>query len=408
MATTMRATAGFLGAFLLACGLAAEPIVQIPFELTGDLAFVEVQLAGQALSFAFDTGAGGVGIHQATAQRLGLEATGTGPVTGAAGTLQVPLLEDLTLRLGDLQLKQITAAVVALGHLEEAVGRPVDGIIGQDVLRGRLVLLDHDRQVLEVHPRRGFPFAEWGGPCTLKHISPLSVDGEVRLLDGESLSGRFHIDSGAAAFLVLNSVFVRQHSLANRVGATYARKGRALTAVTTEDAIGRVAGITFCGHEFPKSQTTAVPAVLSGASAGVLARRGEAGLIGNAVLRRFNLVFDLDRERLYLRPNGHWDDAIKSDASGLFLARRGDGTIVVDDVVAASPAAEAGLQPGDELRSINGISLRTMTLAQLRDHLKEPDRTLRLLVTRAGEANRVPLHTRDLFGPGNAVESSPR
>ncbi len=108
---------------LLTEGLAPDPVARIPFELTGSHAFIDVELDDAALSFAFDTGAGGVAINRAAAERLGLEATGRGSVTGTAGTTQVPLVDGLELQLDRLRIEGVTAAVVALGHLEEVIGR---------------------------------------------------------------------------------------------------------------------------------------------------------------------------------------------------------------------------------------------------------------------------------------------
>lgn len=285
---------------------AAEPVAQIPFTMTGYHAFVEVELNDRTLSFVFDSGGGGVGLNRASARRLGLEATGSGPVTGAGGAIQVPLVSGLALRVGQLRLAGVIAALVELGHLEEVVGRPVDGIIGRDVLDGRLVVLDNDRQVLEVHEERSFPFEQWGEPCALKRSGPLEVPGQIRLLSGEILAGLFHVDSGAASFLNLNSVFVDTHGLAERAGDLYPRKGRGLTGVTITDQVGAVASVEFCGYEFPSTEArrfhATVPVLLSGATAGVLGRSGPAGLIGNAILSRFNLVFDLERDRMFLKP----------------------------------------------------------------------------------------------------------
>ena len=139
-----------------------------------------------------------------------------------------------------------------------------------------------------------------------------------------------------------------------------------------------------------------MPALLSGATAGVLATPGKAGLIGNAILSRFNLVFDLEHSQMYLQPNRRWRDPIRSDASGLNLVRRPGGTTLVDDLVASSPAVNAGLAPGDELRSIDGVDTATLTLAELRDMLKEPEREVLLAVARDGESRVFHLHTRSL------------
>ncbi len=125
----------------------------------------------------------------------------------------------------------------------------------------------------------------------------------------------------------------------------------------------------------------------------MLARRGSGGIIGNDILTRFDIVFDLGRGRLYLRPNRRWGDPIIADTSGLHLIRRLDGTTLVDEVVAASPAVDAGLEPGDELRAIDGADIATMTLAVLRDRLSEPGRQFSFVIVRDGVTSTAVLRT---------------
>lgn len=98
---------------LIDCG-AAEAAVRIPFEITGYHASVDVAAEGVALSFAFDTGAGGIAINEATARRMGLEASGSASASGASGSATVPLVGGLALGLGGLRLDEVTAALVAL------------------------------------------------------------------------------------------------------------------------------------------------------------------------------------------------------------------------------------------------------------------------------------------------------
>lgn len=396
-----------------------ESVPGIPFELSGYHAFIEVELEGETLSFIFDTGAGGMAINLSTAERLGLQPTARGRITGAADSTQVSWVSELELELGEVRLQGLDAALVPLDHLERGLGRTIDGIVGQDLMHGRLVLLDHSRGIIEVHGPESLDLQTWGEPCRLTRTGPLEIEGVLRLASGDTLEGRFHVDSGAGSYLVVNSDFVRRHRLDQRVGSLYTRRGRALTPTLTQDRIGRVAGVELCGHSFPGppssgetptpaiAETLGVPAILSGASAGVLARRGHGGLIGNAILTRFDLLFDLDRRSLYLRPNALWDGPIRDDASGLNVVLRDDGRIEVDEVIASSPADEAGFEPGDTLRRLDGTDLGTMPLAVLRGRLMEPGKTLRFEIVRKGQPSSLAIRTREqLVSNSTAVGAS--
>ena len=128
---------------LLAPATAPEPsVTTIPFEFAGNHTFIEVVINDQELSFVFDTGANGNAINEVTARRLGIESAGSGTATGAAGSFQIALARGVSISIGGLRLSGVGAALVPLGHLEEALGRPIDGIIGRELMDGRIVVLD--------------------------------------------------------------------------------------------------------------------------------------------------------------------------------------------------------------------------------------------------------------------------
>lgn len=102
---------------------------------------------------------------------------------------------------------------------------------------------------------------------------------------------------------------------------------------------------------------------------GAPAGRG-AGLIGLATLGRLHLTTDVSARVLYAAPNGLNLPPRTYPLSGLWIDEE-KGRVVVADVGAGSPAAAAGLQPGDVvigafrdlLRTINGAPGKQVTLA---------------------------------------------
>ena len=70
------------------------------------------------------------------------------------------------------------------------------------------------------------------------------------------------------------------------------------------------------------------------------------GLIGNDILRRFNMVLNYPQQEIYIKPNKHYLDSFDYSYTGLgfYLI---DGAIRVTDVIKESPAEKAGFQFGD-------------------------------------------------------------
>jgi hypothetical protein len=70
------------------------------------------------------------------------------------------------------------------------------------------------------------------------------------------------------------------------------------------------------------------------------------GLIGNDILRRFNVILNYERREIYLLPNSHYRDPFDYSYTGLGLYWI-DGEIRIGDVMKDSPAEKAGFKPDD-------------------------------------------------------------
>jgi C-terminal processing protease CtpA/Prc len=77
-----------------------------------------------------------------------------------------------------------------------------------------------------------------------------------------------------------------------------------------------------------------------------------AGLIGNDVLRRFNIILNYDKRTFYLTPNTHFRDPFDYSYTGLGLYWT-DGQIRVGDVMKDSPADLAGFRVDDVVIGMN-------------------------------------------------------
>ena len=79
-------------------------------------------------------------------------------------------------------------------------------------------------------------------------------------------------------------------------------------------------------------------------------------IIGNTLLERFHIVIDYINQVLYLKPNKNFKKAFKYDRSGLSIIASGKNlnTYIVSSVIKGSPADNAGILPGDEIRIYEG------------------------------------------------------
>ena len=97
-----------------------------------------------------------------------------------------------------------------------------------------------------------------------------------------------------------------------------------------------------------------------------------AGNIGGDLLKRFTVTLDYAHQTLWLEANALAAQPEVFDRSGLWIARAKDGEIAVADVAADSAATASGIASGDEILGVNGRSVKSVRLYDLREELKGP------------------------------------
>jgi hypothetical protein len=75
------------------------------------------------------------------------------------------------------------------------------------------------------------------------------------------------------------------------------------------------------------------------------------GIIGNDLLRRFNLIVNYPEQTIHIKPNTHMNESFDYSYTGLGIYQV-DGEIKVVDVMEGSPGDKAGFQTGDIIFSI--------------------------------------------------------
>jgi C-terminal processing protease CtpA/Prc len=106
------------------------------------------------------------------------------------------------------------------------------------------------------------------------------------------------------------------------------------------------------------------------------------GLIGNDLLRRFNLIINYDRRDIHLLPNSHYREQFDYSYTGLGMYYV-DGVIKILDVMKGSPAEKAGFKVQDIVMAVkNDFSQNIQTYKNLMQH---PGQKVKVLVYRDGE-----------------------
>jgi hypothetical protein len=122
---------------------APKTLAEFPFEFRNGLVWVRVHVehSVEPLAFLLDSGAGASVVNLRTAKRLGLKLGQRVEVRGVGGATDGLWPQHMTAKAGDVALPQKYLAVDLAG-LGRACECGVDGLIGADFFRGRIVQID--------------------------------------------------------------------------------------------------------------------------------------------------------------------------------------------------------------------------------------------------------------------------
>jgi Aspartyl protease len=256
----------------------AKTGAEIPFELRDGLICLNVKVAStnSPLRFVLDSGAGMSALNLDAARKLKVKLGGPAFVVGVEGGAQARWVHGFAAKIGDVPLIG-DLLVFDLRQINPRAPRGIDGLLGQDFFRGRIVQIDFRKKRLRFLER-----ADSAGSIVLPikfqngaMCVPVSVAG--------SAPRWTRLDTGCNDDLYW--VAVRP----SRSGPRGALVGFSRGPVAYVETIVDLAEYR-----------------ISGVQAGLYERQffpGEAGLLGTGILSNFTVTVDAPGARVILRKN---------------------------------------------------------------------------------------------------------
>lgn len=343
---------------------ASIPIAKIPFELEGNHIFINLSIQGsEELKFVFDTGAGGTVINSSTTKRLNLVSDRTTENSGASGTVTSEIIENVEININDIQLSKVNLQSVSLSHLEEVIGRNIDGIIGYHLLRQYVIEINYNTSELIVYQSKKYKYQGNGELIKIDLGYVPTAVFTVALTNDSYQNEEFIIDNGAGLAIAFTTPFSERNDLKNTIGKTYSNRASGFSKNKADVDVGRINKVKILGTEF-----TNIPVSIYNTNVGVFAHPTIAGVIGNEILKRFNITFDYKRKISYWEPNHLFDGtAFEISHSGLKLKLSSDKSkTIVDSIISETDISKSDIKAGDEIIEIDGIKAVDASLEQLR------------------------------------------
>jgi len=364
----------------------------IPFQLSNNLVLLQLRVNNsRPLWFLFSTASTSV-IDTRIAKELGLPIQGNEKSMPAGNSIGPGSIAGVSFSLPGVTALNQTVAVLPLEFLSSIMGQPVAGLIGYDLIGQFVIEVDYATGKINVYAPSAYRYTGSGDFLPIKFIDKRPfVPVKITMKGGEAAEGTFELETASSGVMVVRRSFAEVHQLLNSVKGFRLGNVSGAGGSMFRTLQGRVRNVQVARFMINN------PLVSFSQAEG--AKTDGDGQIGGEVLRRFRLILDYSRRRIILEPNKHLVEPIEGDMSGFELVAEGEGlkTLTINEVLANSPAAEAGLQEEDELIAINGRPVTEFSLEQIRQMLKREGKEYVLTLKRGSQALQVKLKTRRLI-----------
>ncbi|TAF49561.1 MAG: hypothetical protein EAZ62_09135 [Sphingobacteriia bacterium] len=217
--------------------------------------------------------------------------------------------------------------------------------MGYSFLRRYIVHIDYDEQVIEVFTPGNYRYAK-GGYLLRPQFTTLPMQ-QVLTTDARTHLGRYIFDTGAGLCLLLSRDFVSDSIVFKAGRSFYTTQAEGLGG-KKEMELSIVKQVKLGPFKFRN-----VPVHIFEDEYNITRYPAMGGIIGNDVLRRFNVVLNYPDQSIHLKPNSHFSEPFDYSYTGLGIYLN-NGEIKVVDVVKGSPGEQAGFQPGDIIFGVQG------------------------------------------------------
>lgn len=370
---------------VLSSKVAAKRLTSFHFtQFSGGVMVVRAKLNDlpDSLNFILDTGSGGISLDSTTCEDFKIANRQTDTViTGMGGEHRVRFAFNQKLKLPGLTVENLNFHINDYAVLSSVYGERIDGIIGYSFFSRYIVKINFDSTIIEVYSQGDIKYPRIG---TMLH--PLFTNIPIlpmNIKDRHKVNFNFYFDTGAGLNILLNEDLAKDSNilLAKRKPVATQAEGMGGRLQMRLTVLKQV--------QVGPYKFKAVPTLLFKDEFNVTAYPSVGGLLGNDILRRFNLTINYAKKEIHLSPNSHFNDVFDYSYTGMavyFL----NGRIIVDDVIPGSPADKAGLQPDDVIVGVNNNIKNN--IQEYKVMLQAVNQKVKLIVERAGELHE--LHIR--------------
>lgn len=340
----------------------------LSFKLIKNLIVIPVMINNKGpYNFLLDTGIGLCLITDPTlVDTLQIKGLRNIKITGfgQGEELTASIAPKISMQIGKAKADSLSVIILKedLLRISETLGMQIHGLIGYDFFNSFIVEIKYSSKRLVIYkPHTGYKPKK-------NHMVPLSIEDKkpylnvlVELTDNEILPLKLIIDTGAGHAI----------SLEELQGGSFAVPENNIEANLGIGLLGPIKGHIARIKRLKIGDFTLHNVVASFPEFREVQKRASFpernGNLGNPVLKKFNVTFDYSRSAMYLKPGYRFKEPFEHDMSGLELTAKAPDyrRVFVNRVEPESAAEEVGLEPADEILSVNLKSVREMDMEEI-------------------------------------------
>lgn len=339
------------------------------------------------LNFILDSGSGGISLDSLTVEYFGLKPTPSNRIIrGIAGMKTVSFLNNRTLYLPGLCIDSLNFHINNYSILTSVYGERIDGIIGYSILSRYIVKVNYDSSFIEFWSKGSLKYPR-GGHLLRPLINTLPVQ-IARVKDEVTKTARFLYDMGAGLNMMLSTDFIKDSALLRKKRKLFTKEAEGLGG-KIDMSLTVIKEVKLGPYRF-----RSVPVYIFEDKFNVTSYPYLGGLIGNDLLRRFNVILNYERRDIYLVPNSHFNDPFDYSYTGIELYYD-NGEIILGDVAKGSPAEAVGLKEGDIVMAVNKNF--SQNLNQYKIAMQNAGEKIKIIILRDGELKEYEFKVRSIL-----------
>jgi hypothetical protein len=273
-------------------------------------------------------------------------------------------------------------------ELRNYLGTDVHGILGYELFSRFIIQIDYEKKLLTFTTPDKFrkPRKFQTLPMKIEDTKPYIIS-PISFQDGTTMNAKLLMDSGASHGLMLDPatdqrIIVPEHVVSSVIG-------RGLGGEIV-GKVGRIKSIEFGTYKLNNAIAN-FPDPNSYSDSIKIGNVFRNGAVGGEIMSRFTVIFNFPQEEIYIKKNASFKKGFHYNLSGLIVKAKGSQLNVfeVTEVRKQSVADKAGIQAGDIITSINGITTQVLNLNHLNGFFNsKPKKKIRLEIERKGQRMR--------------------